>query len=387
MKVTLTRLFDFLGQALVCSVAIPSRVDVARVLAAALAALALAFAVESHAITLKRTGDRIELSGPIEPGDSKKFSAFVEAEKRQVRPTLHEGDGFEWTVSLDSPGGSLLDGIEIGRHLQEFRFETRVERGKACYSACAIAFLGGMRQYATGIGPWREIEFGATLGFHGYKSEINKVVILNEAFDVARAMNGLVLEYAAQMKKIDLGFLSELLNVPASKMRLIRSPSDFQKLGIDLVDPPKRPANSGYNACLNVVNRMRPSFDGFEDDDRLHKKPHSVRDPAELLERMLDQRFDKVLPADQRKRELLARLPVEQALEFLTDDHIHLSNTTFPVDFYELGRGAGFYYDGCYVLYSSDGGATSILVSNMGSNVYTYHSPLDLHPPDVPLWR
>jgi hypothetical protein len=359
----------------------------AKALATALAALALAIAVQSHAITLKRTGDRIELSGPIEPGDGKKFAAFVEAEKRGAPPPLWEGHGHEWKVSLDSPGGSLSEGIEIGRHLQQFHFETRIERGKACYSACAFAFLGGMRQYETGIGPWREIEFGAMLGLHGYKSEGNKVVMLNEAFDQARALNGFVLEYAAQMKTIDLGFLSELLNLSASQMRIIRSPSELRKLGIHLVDPPKHPANAGYNVCLNVVNRHRPSFDGFKDDDRLNKERHPVRTPAELLKSMLDQRFGNELPANRRMRELLAKLPVEEALELLTDNNIYLWNTTFPADLYELGRGSGFYYDACYVLYQSDGSARSILLSNTGANIYTYHDPLDLHPPDVPFWR
>lgn len=60
------------------------------------------------------------------------------------------------SVYMDSPGGSLLDGIEIGKILREFRADTKIGRSPKssdqqktyrCYSACALAFLGGKFRY------------------------------------------------------------------------------------------------------------------------------------------------------------------------------------------------------------------------------------------------
>lgn len=343
----------------------------------------------AEAITLSRVDNMIHISGPIEIGDGKRLSAFIESEKARLKPTLSEGDSFEWKVSLDSTGGSLSDGIEIGRLFHTHQFETLIERGKSCYSACAIAFLGGVRQYATGIGPWREMQPGATLGFHGYRSSGKEVVLLNEAFDQARALNGLILEYAAQIKQVDLGFLSELLNVPAEEMRLIKTPSQLKKLGIWLADPPKRPADAGYNVCLAAINKIRPSLDGFLDDDRLGRNVRRLRTPAELLASLIADRYASDFATDRPKRAALTKMPVSAAIDLITGSHVDPDYVQFPVERYDLGRGSGFYYDQCYVLFGGDqpGAQTqSIVLSNSGSSVYTFHAALDSHPPDKPLW-
>lgn len=60
-------------------------------------------------------------------------------------------------VVLDSPGGAALAGIEIGREIRKRRFDTLVERGRVCTSACAIAWLGGNMRF---------LERGGQIGFH-----------------------------------------------------------------------------------------------------------------------------------------------------------------------------------------------------------------------------
>jgi hypothetical protein len=46
-------------------------------------------------------------------------------------------------VYLNSPGGTLYEGMRLGRMFKDERIKTVVEGGEMCASACAIAFLGG----------------------------------------------------------------------------------------------------------------------------------------------------------------------------------------------------------------------------------------------------
>jgi hypothetical protein len=80
-------------------------------------------------------------------------------------------DGFNLVVALNSNGGSLLGGMQLGQMIREGLFDTEVDSyardpaseklnwngqpGK-CFSACALAFLGGERRK---INPPNEIGF------------------------------------------------------------------------------------------------------------------------------------------------------------------------------------------------------------------------------------
>lgn len=72
-------------------------------------------------------------------------------------------------ICFESNGGSLSEGVEILKALRATpkSFQTKVQRGTACLSACAIAFMGGKRETQTGLfHPWRILEEGGQLGFH-----------------------------------------------------------------------------------------------------------------------------------------------------------------------------------------------------------------------------
>lgn len=113
----------------------------------------------------------VTMSGPIESGDAEKFMQFW---------TENAYDAFTFKVALDSPGGNLADGIKIGTFLREKSADTFIEKypprtpaqsdweyldvasplgGAGCYSACALAFMGGVN---------REIPEGAEIGFHQF---------------------------------------------------------------------------------------------------------------------------------------------------------------------------------------------------------------------------
>lgn len=85
-------------------------------------------------------------------------------------------DGFRFVMALDSDGGSLIGGLRLGQMIREAGLDTTVQRhpldpttgkpgydtaGGGCFSACAIAFLGGVR---------RTVPEESRLGFHQFSS-------------------------------------------------------------------------------------------------------------------------------------------------------------------------------------------------------------------------
>lgn len=86
------------------------------------------------------------LRGAIEPGAAARFFEHLDGLAAPVE-----------TVALHSPGGSVLDALEIGRRLRAEGIDTRVGPGEACLSACPYILAGGVE---------REVSRAAVVGVH-----------------------------------------------------------------------------------------------------------------------------------------------------------------------------------------------------------------------------
>ena len=99
------------------------------------------------------TGTPISLifvAGEIIAGDDEGFKSAVASVGRGL-------------VVFESPGGSLIAGLEIGREIRRRGFDTGVAPEEVCASACALAWLGGQQRY---MDPF------ALVGFHAaYEGE------------------------------------------------------------------------------------------------------------------------------------------------------------------------------------------------------------------------
>jgi hypothetical protein len=82
-------------------------------------------------------GGRLMASGTITPGSSQAFAAEIERRGDYVK-----------TVVLNSPGGSVVDALAMGRLIRERKFATEVETGKYCASSCPLMFAGGIERHA-----------------------------------------------------------------------------------------------------------------------------------------------------------------------------------------------------------------------------------------------
>ena len=138
----------------------------------------------------------IYLDGPIDHGATARVVNLIHAEGIPRA-----------TVFLNSPGGSLVTAMQLGRVLREHAFDTRVGARTAdvarpaagtCHSACPFVLAGGVR---------RSLETGSAIGLH--RAE-NRVPVGDEdAFQhVVRTQ---VVEYLAEM-----GVQAEVADVMAA---------------------------------------------------------------------------------------------------------------------------------------------------------------------------
>lgn len=115
-------------------------------------------------------------------------------------------DGFNFLIHLNSPGGNLYGGMELGRMIRRQGLGTDIrwyeprpagqewyspgyeEQGPGeCYSACALAFLGG---------EVREVSDGAHIGFHQFSGGVEDPEVAQIGTQIAA---GQVLDYITAM--------------------------------------------------------------------------------------------------------------------------------------------------------------------------------------------
>ena len=111
----------------------------------------------------------VRMTGMIERGDA---DALRKALERVKDATTIGPDGTLATVELSSNGGDVFEGIAIGYVFREFAAGTLVRARDLCFSACALAFLGGSALATVGVpNPWRNIELGGQVGIPQYVVE------------------------------------------------------------------------------------------------------------------------------------------------------------------------------------------------------------------------
>jgi len=116
--------------------------------------LAIFSAAPCGAAEVTRRADGIVyLDGPIVDGDLDRLKA--------------KGLAAEDILSLNSNGGRFQEGLAIARYLFDTEVGSIVEAGNSCFSACAVAFLGGaaLGEESSSLAA-RSVSPGARLGFH-----------------------------------------------------------------------------------------------------------------------------------------------------------------------------------------------------------------------------
>jgi ATP-dependent protease ClpP protease subunit len=103
--------------------------------------------------------DHIELNGPIGPD-----STYIVAKYLKMTQPCKNSSGTKVStiVYLNSAGGLVTDGIELGKLFRKKQVSTRLFGNQQCSSSCAFAFLGGF---------YRTMQHDSSLMFHApYKT-------------------------------------------------------------------------------------------------------------------------------------------------------------------------------------------------------------------------
>ncbi|MFD1798069.1 hypothetical protein ACFSC1_19045 [Paracoccus aurantiacus] len=142
----------------------------------------------------------ISIVGQIAGGDADRFAGWLD----QNRPA-------ETRISLDSSGGSVADALAIGRTLRAGGYDTVVEDGAVCLSACPYILAGGVTRQATE---------GAVVGVHQHFFGKNTLLPAFMAVrDVQRAQAS-VMDYLDEMG-VDLRLMSFALRTPPEEIHIL----------------------------------------------------------------------------------------------------------------------------------------------------------------------
>lgn len=124
-------------------------------------------------VALHYSADRFvpqfHFDGPVVAGDADNLAALIDEYVDCTPEELHQDGSNCAVVTLNSPGGSYIEGLRLAALMRKRAIATVVEDTAQCYSACAFAFLGGSgysSQKDVGAYIDRMIEPGGILGFH-----------------------------------------------------------------------------------------------------------------------------------------------------------------------------------------------------------------------------
>jgi hypothetical protein len=173
-----------------------------------------------------------------------------------------------------------------------------------------------------------------------------------------------MLNYAEEMKGVDLGWLSGTLDVSANDLFLVKRPADIAALSITLLNMPSLVPNDWFfNLCRKVVAEHAPKLDSIR--QRITSQSSVIRTIKALRITIVSGRFgaDPLVP-------FLERLSDSDAIDLMLGQSFYLEQRK-PI----LGardvmveRGAGFYFDQCLVVRSKH--ETAVILTDSVGNRY-----------------
>lgn len=201
----------------------------------------------------------IRITGMFEEGDPERLREML------TRIAGAPGNGQtrrRIVAELSSNGGDIYAGLNMGYLFKEFDVATVVRARDLCFSACALAFLGGTASHLPpGVVPDRTIEIGGQVAFHSFNINPNSSSLsaANDArsglivgFSLARGGSSLLVRYAAAMS-IDPAFIARMLGRPPEVWEYVDVAGEF----VDLASCPTgigRPAISRAEMAANICN-------------------------------------------------------------------------------------------------------------------------------------
>jgi hypothetical protein len=161
----------------------------------------------------KQTCAIVRVKGDLKAGDLARFGTAILPLRRAI-------------VEFESGGGTIFDGVFIGKMIRGYGFWTTVRARRTCASACALAWLGGSKRF---------IEKRGRIGFHTayvkhkrrFKHDREANVAIGD-YMKALGLTERAVTYATSAEPLDMKWLTK---------------KDALRVGIDVIfgTPPNRP--------------------------------------------------------------------------------------------------------------------------------------------------
>lgn len=225
-------------------------------------------AAQSEAATIRQGGSqemgcRITVDGQIQKGDAATLLAMFE---QTGYPTEYSPIGRR--ICLNSPGGSLTEGLAMADLIAEWNFGTAVPDGASCESACAVAFMAGRFNNPEAGGAFstdRVIHPRAKLGFHAPSLLLGERAYSRQEVDKAYAialdsMAGILRHRAQNLTAIPDSLFLALLGTPPFEMTYVETVGQAAQWQIDVVPvslPSGNLEQALSNACWHVDSGLR----------------------------------------------------------------------------------------------------------------------------------
>ncbi|WP_146587682.1 hypothetical protein [Puniceibacterium confluentis] len=155
------------------------------------------------------SGSTWRLEGGIVAGDAVRIGALIDAADAPVE-----------TLILQSPGGSVQDALDLGRHLRAGGIGTRMLDGEFCYSACPYLLAGGVT---------RDIAPAASVGVHQHYFGENTLLPAFVAVEDIQRGQGEVMAYLDEMG-IDPMVMQHALTTPSDQIYVLL-PTELERYG------------------------------------------------------------------------------------------------------------------------------------------------------------
>lgn len=148
----------------------------------------------------QESGATWRLEGGIEPGDAERIISQIDS----AEPAID-------SLILQSPGGSVRDALDLGRHIREQGIDTQMLAGEYCYSACPYIFAGGTT---------RQADEGASIGVHQHFFGESTILPAFVAVEDIQRGQGEVMIYLDDMG-VDPLLMQHALTTPADEIYVL----------------------------------------------------------------------------------------------------------------------------------------------------------------------
>jgi len=174
----------------------------------------------------------VTLNGEITEGDADALKTIIQ--------TANNGGHLVAIVRLNSPGGSILEGVKLADLVRFGKISTSVIGTSICASACFIVFAAGSEKY---------VNYSASVGVHGASDESGEETTASGAATITVAR-------IAKVLGVPSSIIGKMVVTPPDQMVWL-SPDDLRSMSVTMTGKPAQ-LPSEPSLTSQLPSQLRP---------------------------------------------------------------------------------------------------------------------------------